>query len=85
MRAVRGRLWRPARSSAGTKIKLQSPIEPASGDHLISLLFAAYGLTAREREICRKVIAGHSTGDIAERLFISSNTVQDHLNQCSAR
>jgi DNA-binding CsgD family transcriptional regulator len=43
------------------------------------LLFAAYGLTAREREVSAEVIAGHSTSDIAGRLFISSNTVQDHL------
>jgi DNA-binding CsgD family transcriptional regulator len=54
-------------------------IEPASGDHLMSLLLLAYGLTAREREICREVSNGHSTSDIAGRLFISSNTVQDHL------
>ena len=33
----------------------------------------------REREICSEVIAGHSTADIAGRLFISRNTVQDHL------
>jgi DNA-binding CsgD family transcriptional regulator len=63
----------------GDEDQIAVTIEPASGDHLISLLFAAYGLTAREREICREVIAGHSTGDIAGRLFISSNTVQDHL------
>jgi DNA-binding CsgD family transcriptional regulator len=54
-------------------------IEPASGDQLMSLLLAAYGLTARERDICREVIAGHPTADIAARLFISANTVQDHL------
>ena len=54
-------------------------IEPARGDQLISLLFAAYGLTAREREICSEVMAGHSTSDIASQLFISTNTVQDHL------
>jgi DNA-binding CsgD family transcriptional regulator len=54
-------------------------IEPARGDQLISLLFAAYGLTAREREICNEVMAGHSTSDIASQLFISTNTVQDHL------
>jgi hypothetical protein len=28
------------------------------------LLLAAYGLTSRERDICREVIAGHSTADI---------------------
>ena len=51
----------------------------------MSLLLAAYGLTAREREICREVIAGYSTVDIAGRLFISSNTVQDHLKSIFAK
>ena len=60
-------------------------IEPASGDQLMSLLLVAYGLTAREREICREVIAGHSTADIAGRLFISTNTVQDHLKSVFAK
>lgn len=60
-------------------------IEPASGDHLMSLLLLAYGLTAREREICREVSDGHSTSDIAGRLFISSNTVQDHLKSIFAK
>jgi DNA-binding CsgD family transcriptional regulator len=60
-------------------------IEPASGDQLISLLLVAYGLTAREREICQEVIAGRSTSDIAARLFISANTVQDHLKSMFAK
>ena len=60
-------------------------IEPASGDQLMSLLLAAYGLTAREREICREVIEGHSTSDIAGHLFISTNTVQDHLKSIFAK
>jgi DNA-binding CsgD family transcriptional regulator len=54
-------------------------IEPAAGDQLIGLLLAAYGMSTRERQICREVIAGRSTADIAGRLFISPNTVQDHL------
>jgi DNA-binding CsgD family transcriptional regulator len=54
-------------------------VEPASGDQLLGLLLAAYGLTAREREICGEVINGHSTSEIAGHLFISGNTVQDHL------
>ena len=36
----------------------------------MSLLLAAYGLTAREREICGEVIAGYSTVDIAGRLHL---------------
>jgi DNA-binding CsgD family transcriptional regulator len=45
----------------------------------MTLLSAAYGLTARERHVCSEVIGGHSTSDIARRLFISTNTAQDHL------
>jgi DNA-binding CsgD family transcriptional regulator len=63
----------------GDEDQIAVTIEPARGDQLISLLFAAYGLTAREREVCGEVMAGHSTSDIAARLFISGNTVQDHL------
>jgi DNA-binding CsgD family transcriptional regulator len=60
-------------------------IEPATGDQLIGLLLVAYGLTARERDISHEVIAGHSTADIASRLFISPHTVQDHLKSVFAK
>ncbi|MPY38403.1 helix-turn-helix transcriptional regulator, partial [Streptomyces phyllanthi] len=50
-----------------------------SGAELLGLLFAAYALTIRERDVCREVIAGRSTSDIATRLGISPHTVQDHL------
>src|SRR5690606_35263402 len=60
-------------------------IEPATGDRLLGLLLTAYGLTAREREVHREVIAGHSTAEIAERLFITPNTVQDHLKSMFAK
>jgi DNA-binding CsgD family transcriptional regulator len=60
-------------------------IEPATGDQLTSLLLIAYGLTRREREICREVITGGSTVEIAERLFISPHTVQDHLKSVFAK
>lgn len=54
-------------------------IEPATGDELTTMLLLAYALSARERDVCREVIAGHTTTEIAARLFISSLTVQDHL------
>ncbi|HVK21153.1 MAG TPA: helix-turn-helix transcriptional regulator [Actinokineospora sp.] len=54
-------------------------IERATGVELLGLLFAAHGLTARERDVCHEVIAGRSTSDIANRLAISAHTVQDHL------
>ena len=69
----------------GDEDQIAVTIEPASGDQLMSLLLVAYGLTARERGVCREVIAGHSTADIAGHLFISSNTVQDHLKSVFAK
>jgi DNA-binding CsgD family transcriptional regulator len=60
-------------------------IEPATGQHLIGMLIAAYGLTTRERDICHEVISGHSTSDIAGRLHITTHTVQDHLKSVFAK
>ena len=60
-------------------------IEPATGERLLGMLLEAYGLTSREREVCREVIAGRSTAEIAARLFISINTVQDHLKSVFAK
>jgi DNA-binding CsgD family transcriptional regulator len=45
------------------------------------LLAAAYGLTAREREITEEVLVGRSTQRIARFLAISPYTVQEHLTK----
>lgn len=60
-------------------------IEPALGEQLLGLLLAAYGLSPREREVCRQVIAGYPTSLIAAHLFVSANTVQDHLKSVFAK
>ncbi|TCO44956.1 DNA-binding CsgD family transcriptional regulator [Kribbella antiqua] len=60
-------------------------IEPASGNHLVGMLLAAYGLTTREREICLEIISGHTTAEIADRLSISPHTIQDHLKSAFAK
>ena len=54
-------------------------ITPASPRDVTSLLLDAHGLSPREQEVVTAVLAGLSTTDIAARLYISSNTVQDHL------
>jgi DNA-binding CsgD family transcriptional regulator len=38
-----------------------------------------YGLSQREREVAAAVLGGSNTGAVAEALFISAHTVQDHL------
>lgn len=60
-------------------------IETATGAQLLGLLLTAFALTAREREVCREVLAGSSTTDIARHLAISPYTVQDHLKAVFAK
>ena len=54
-------------------------VEPATTQDLATLLLAAYGVTARERDVCLEVLSGNATADIARHLFISPHTVHDHL------
>ena len=46
---------------------------------LAPLLMAAYGLTDREKDVTHLVLQGETTTGIAGRLFISPQTVQQHL------
>lgn len=54
-------------------------IESAHPDRISPLLMAAYGLSEREQDVTRLVLQGHSTAEIAGRLFVAPQTVQQHL------
>jgi len=54
-------------------------IERADPDRLMPLLMDAYRLTDREKGLTRLVLQGETTADIAAKLFISPQTVQQHL------
>jgi DNA-binding CsgD family transcriptional regulator len=60
-------------------------VSRATGADLTGLLLKAYGVTAREQDICHEVLAGQSTAEIAARLAISPYTVQDHLKAVFAK
>jgi DNA-binding CsgD family transcriptional regulator len=54
-------------------------VEPAHPARIAPLLMSAYGLTEREQQVTRLVLQGNSTAEIAERLVVSTHTVQQHL------
>ena len=60
-------------------------IQEAAPDAVAPLLYAAFGFTARERDIVDAVVQGGSTEEIAARLFISPLTVQTHLSSIFAK
>jgi DNA-binding CsgD family transcriptional regulator len=54
-------------------------IEEPSPAEVAPVLMLAYGLTKQEQRLTSLVCRGHSTRELAERLQITANTVQDHL------
>ncbi len=69
----------------------ETPISPAVAGKLLTELrtrpwrepaarVSAWDLTARELEILQLVAAGHTNGEIADRLFIVEGTVKNHLH-----
>jgi DNA-binding CsgD family transcriptional regulator len=54
-------------------------IEAANPDRILPLLMSAYSLTEREKQVVGLTLKGLPTTQIASRLFVSTNTVQQHL------
>jgi DNA-binding CsgD family transcriptional regulator len=60
-------------------------IEAARPAEMAPLMVAAYGFTDTERRVTELVAQGLSTRQIADRLQVSSYTVQDHLKSIFAK
>ena len=65
--------------------RLSLVIERVGPYELAEVIADAYGLTAREREVARLVVAGHSNPEVAAALSIALTTVQDHLKKVFAK
>lgn len=59
--------------------KLAVTLEPASTTDMLPLISDALGLTGREYEVISGILRGLSTKELAQSLFISPYTIQDHL------
>lgn len=60
-------------------------IERAQPPEIVALLALAHGLTTRESEVLRFLLAGRSRGEIAHAMGISPYTVADHLKAIYAK
>lgn len=60
-------------------------IEMSSPDERLDLFRRAAALTAREGEVLALVAAGADTRRVAQRMFVSEHTVQDHLKSVFAK
>ena len=54
-------------------------IEPSTVSDRVSVFARACGLTPRETELLRHLAGGAGTREVARQMFVSENTVQDHL------
>lgn len=69
------------------------PEEAGYGEHVITdriskqclVLQREYGLSSRETEVCEAIARGLSMADVAEKLFISENTVRTHSRHIYAK
>jgi DNA-binding CsgD family transcriptional regulator len=60
-------------------------IESASPAERLALYVQAWGLSAREAELLTHLSTGADTRDIAQKMFLSEHTVQDHLKSIFAK
>ena len=60
-------------------------IEMSSANERMAVFARAYGLTPREAELLSSLAGGSDSRQIAAKLYISENTVQDHLKSIFAK
>lgn len=60
-------------------------IERSTTADRLDVLARASALSARERDVLAVLAEGADTRDVATRLFVSPNTVQDHLKSILAK
>jgi DNA-binding NarL/FixJ family response regulator len=60
-------------------------LEPTSTKDRMSLFSLAHGLTKREAEIVAACASGTDTRGLAQELFVSENTIQDHFKSIFAK
>jgi DNA-binding CsgD family transcriptional regulator len=71
--------WMDDAGQAPEERDIAVSIEPSTAGDRVSVFARACGLSPRETELLRHLTGGAGTRDVARRMFVSENTVQDHL------
>lgn len=83
---VGGALWLRLRASRiAPSGQVAVTIERATPADRVEVFARAHGLSPRERELLDVLAGGVDTADAAAHLFITPNTVQDHLKSVFAK
>lgn len=79
------RAARLTRSELAQLAVIAVTIEETSPVDRLEVFGRAYGLSARETELMSLLATGSDTRDLASRMFLSENTIQDHLKSIFAK
>lgn len=60
-------------------------IEESSPPERVDIFARVFGLSAREHELLQHLVAGLATKELARLMWVSENTVQDHLKSIFAK
>ena len=80
LRAARINDGRPTQSG-----RIAVTLEDSSQSERAELFARAHGMTRRERELLGHLITGGDSRDLARAMFLSQNTIQDHLKSIFAK
>jgi DNA-binding CsgD family transcriptional regulator len=68
------------KDSPEEKIKEPAPLPPNGSLHDPTKVLEQFGISSREYEVLKLISEGLSNQQIAERLFVSENTVKKHIS-----
>jgi len=78
-------LWVTLRAARLGADSIAVTIEETTAADRLELFCRCFGLSAREAELLGHLATGGDTRELAERMFVSEHTVQDHLKSIFAK